>query len=703
MFERFPIAQAPNESQTEDDLIWPVLHLLGWNASLRQQNLSTQGREDVPDGLLFSDQAAKDRANAFAEEWRRYELGLAVVESKRWLQPLDRRSGSRAAEGVAPSTQMLRYLRRVDDLTSGALRWGILTNGARWRLYYQGARSVSEQFSEIELAAALDLPGHNDGFFTLSDPERRRALKLFILFFRRHAFLPDAADSRTLHQRALDEGRFHQERVAANLSDLVFDRVFPELAGAIAPFFRSIATEGRLRALYDFENRRVFFPDVHASFKFCVFVASRKRLSEPAHGSYYLNNILELTEPERRFPLTAEEFAAVNPNTGTAPIFRTRRDAELTNAIYRRLPVLVDRSTGKERKTWPVKYATMFHMTNDSGRFRTREKLEEREGAWPIGGNRFESASGTWVPLYEGKMVQAFDHRAARIVVNPENLHRPASPLPATLEQHCDPDWLPTPQYWIEESQVSGVQPGPAIGNRQSAVAETTSLPQSVDADRVPRSLNSHWWIGWKDVTAPTNIRTVIAAAIPYSGVGNTFPILLSDGTRDAFVSAAPLMLANLNAVPLDYVARQKVQGKHLNWYIVEQLPVVPPERYEVVRFGPKTATEVVREAVLELTYTAHGMAPFARDLGYVEETGATRPPFHWDERRRLRLRAKLDAVYFHLYGVTDRDDIRYVYSTFPIVERQETAACGGYRSRDMCLAYLNALAAGRPDAEPDA
>ena len=129
---------------------------------------------------------------------------------------------------------MLRYLRRVDDLTSGALRWGILTNGARWRLYYQGARSVSEQFFEIDLAALLDLPGHNDGLFALSQPERRHGLKLFVLFFRREAFLPGTADSRTLHQRALDEGRFHQERVAAKLSDLVFGRVFLELARAIA-------------------------------------------------------------------------------------------------------------------------------------------------------------------------------------------------------------------------------------------------------------------------------------------------------------------------------------------------------------------------------------------------------------------------------------------------------------------------------------
>ena len=233
IFDRFPIDQTPNESQTEDDLIWPVLEHLGWAASLRQQNLSPRGREDVPDGLLFADDAAKDHANGFAEEWKRYEFGLAVVESKRWLRPLDRRSGRRGEE-TAPSTQMLRYLRRVDDLTTGNLRWGILTNGSRWRLYYQGARSVSEQFFEIDLAAVLNLPGHNEGLFALSGEDRRHWLKVFALVFRQNAFLPSPADERTFHQRALEEGKFYEERVAANLSDLVFGHVFPELARAIA-------------------------------------------------------------------------------------------------------------------------------------------------------------------------------------------------------------------------------------------------------------------------------------------------------------------------------------------------------------------------------------------------------------------------------------------------------------------------------------
>ena len=432
-----------------------------------------------------------------------------------------------------------------------------------------------------------------------------------------------------------------------------------------APFFKGVATEGRLKALYDFENKKVFFPDVHASFKFCIFVASPSPIGEAANCAFYLHSVAELADSERCFPLTAEAFARVNPNTGTAPIFRTRRDAELTTAIYDRLPVLADRWAVEEVKAWPVKYTRMFDMTNDSGLFRTRAELEEREGAWPIAGNRFASPAGAWVPLYEGKMVQAFDHRAASVVVNLENQHRPAQPEPATLDQHRNPEWLPDPQYWVLHGE--------------------TSFPTAVHL------------LGFKDVTAPTNVRSMIAALIPGSGAGNTLPIVLVD---EGEAAGSVLLLANFNAAPFDYVTRQKIQGQHLNWFIVEQLPVVSPDRYESVRFGPKTASEIVREAVLELTYTAHDIAPFARDMGHVDDDGDVLPPFEWDEDRRRHLRAKLDAVYFYLYGVTDRDDVRYIYSTFPIVEHQETAAYGTYRSRDLCLAWMNALAAGDPDAE---
>ena len=88
-------------------------------------------------------------------------------------------------------------------------------------------------------------------------------------------------------------------------------------------------------------------------------------------------------------------------------------------------------------------------------------------------------------------------------------------------------------------------------------------------------------------------------------------------------------------------------------------------------------------------------MAPFARDLGY----GG--PPFVWDEEERRHLRARLDALYFHLYGLS-RKDAGYILDTFPIVRREDKKAFGRYRTRDMVLAYMNALDAGDTEAVVD-
>ena len=127
-------------------------------------------------------------------------------------------------------------------------------------------------------------------------------------------------------------------------------------------------------------------------------------------------------------------------------------------------------------------------------------------------------------------------------------------------------------------------------------------------------------------------------------------------------------------------------------WYIVEQLPVIAPADYDRT-FGPTTARDLVRDHVLRLTYTAHDMAPFARDLGY------DGPPFIWNEEERRHLRARLDALYFHLYGLS-RADAAYILDTFPIVRRHDKAAFGHYRTKAMVLAYYNALAAGDTDVE---
>ena len=433
-----------------------------------------------------------------------------------------------------------------------------------------------------------------------------------------------------------------------------------------ARFFKSVSTSGRVGGLFDFENRKIFFPDVHASFKFCalIFGGEERRFAE-TECAFFLHDTATVHDPDRCFPLAPADFARVNPNTGTAPVFRTRRDADITRRIYERHPVLVDRSGGDEVRAWPVRYVRMFDMTNDSHLFRTAAKLEAN-GFYPVQGNRWKKGEELYLPLYEGKMVQAFDHRAASIVVNLENLNRPAQPREASLNESSDPKWLPDPQYWVRE-----------------------------DAYEWPDSLE--WTLGLKHVTAPTNVRTMIASVLPRAGFGNSLPILLppfdypSDGAK-LYKKYSHLIVANLNSIPFDFVTRQKVQGQNLNLFLVEQLPVIAPADYDRT-FGPTTARALVRHHVLRLTYTAHDMAPFARDLGYHG------PPFIWNEEERRHLRARLDALYFHLYGLS-RDDAAYILDTFPIVRRHDKAAFGTYRTKEMILAYYNALAAGDTDTD---
>jgi hypothetical protein len=81
-------------------------------------------------------------------------------------------------------------------------------------------------------------------------------------------------------------------------------------------------------------------------------------------------------------------------------------------------------------------------------------------------------------------------------------------------------------------------------------------------------------------------------------------------------------------------------------------------------------------------------MRPFTEDMGYDGE------PFRWDEEDRRHRRARLDAIYFRLYGIGE-DDADYILDTFPIVREQDERTFGRYRTKEMILAYMRAFAAG--------
>ena len=216
LFQDFANYHNPNETQTEQDLIRPLLELLGWTDELPQQTSS--GGEDIPDLLLFADAQAKTRAGSQASP---YLEALAVAELKRFRRPLDTRGTGKGTQASSPHAQILRYLATAENVTDGQLRWGILTNGSVWRLYDLKTRPRATAFYEADLQALL----------TADDEDGLRA---FHLLFRRSAFVRRPGAAATFLETALDEGRRYEQRVAQSLAGVVFERVFPSLVQALA-------------------------------------------------------------------------------------------------------------------------------------------------------------------------------------------------------------------------------------------------------------------------------------------------------------------------------------------------------------------------------------------------------------------------------------------------------------------------------------
>lgn len=392
-------------------------------------------------------------------------------------------------------------------------------------------------------------------------------------------------------------------------------------------FFSQLMESERLVALYDFENRRKIFEDVDGRFKFCILLICGVKLkSMLSDFAFFIHRLQDLRETKRHISLTASDIKLLNPNTNTCPIFRSNRDAEITKAIYKRVPVLIDHRRKEGGNPWGIRFHTMFHQTNDAELFTTAEELKKKR--YRLEGNRWVKGKKTYLPLYEAKMIQMYDHRAASIRIDEKNWMRQGQTVSTSSVEHMNPEFVAIPRWWVEESNVK------------------KSL-----SDYTPRFL-----VGFKDITSPTNQRTMIASFIPCSAVTNHFPLLLN--SQVAMLQAC--LLANLNSIIFDFITRQKIGGVTLNFFIVEQLPAFHPDRYENNCPWSKSSTlrEWISERVLKLTCTSNDMIPLAEAAGFKEKV------HNWDERERAELMAELDAAFFLLYEI-EREDVEYILSTF--------------------------------------
>ncbi|MFW6721966.1 Eco57I restriction-modification methylase domain-containing protein [Streptomyces sp. MAR4 CNY-716] len=427
--------------------------------------------------------------------------------------------------------------------------------------------------------------------------------------------------------------------------------------------FSDFTRRGAVAALYDFENRKQIFVGVDSRYKFCLLSLVGRELREPtARFAFFLEGPVDLDDVERVFALSPEEIELINPNTGTLSIFRTRRDADLTAAIYRRVPVLWNEGE-REGNPWGISFkATFFHMTDDSDIFCTREELEG--AGWELRGNVFARDGKRMLPLYEGKMAHHFDHRWNTYYGTGNEDRRRLS-----LAEKQEAARAAMPRYWVEEEgDIPTVRNG-----------------REVKVPGVARRLKElgwehEWLCGWRDVCRTTDERTAIAALLPLGAVGHTYPLMLPLMSADL----VGVLVAAQSSLVFDFVSRQKIGGIHMALMTWKQLPVPAPRDME-------SHSPFITPRFLELAYTALDMAPLARDL---DDSGA---PFRWDEDRRAQIRAELDAYFLHLYGVS-RDDADYILDFFQSetggLKKNEIAKYGHYRTKGLVLTEYDRMAA---------
>ena len=421
-------------------------------------------------------------------------------------------------------------------------------------------------------------------------------------------------------------------------------------------FFSDIIENRSLGSLYSFENEEFLFPGVHHATKFCLITVSGSlRPEAEAEFTFFARQITDLQDPKRCFRLSAEDISLLNPNTKTCPVFRGRRDAAITKAIYQRVPVLTKEGPPEENP-WGVSFKQgLFNMTTDSGLFQNRKQLEG--DGWYLEENIFVKGEDRYLPLYEAKMVHHFDHRFGTYQGQTEAQANQGKLPELDERQHQKADLFLQPRYWVSQEEVQ---------------------------ERLTGRWNQEWLLGWRDVCRCTDQRTVIASVFPRMGVSGKLPLILP---ADRHLLVVSCLLANLDSFILDYLARQKVGGTSLSFFYLKQLPVLGPSLFATAApwFTSRSYADWLHPVVLELTYTAWDLEPFAKNCGY------NGPPFRWDSERRILLRAELDAAFLHLYGI-NREDADYILNTFPIVRRNDEAEFGEYRTKRVILEVYDAM-----------
>lgn len=396
-------------------------------------------------------------------------------------------------------------------------------------------------------------------------------------------------------------------------------------------YFDEIAGNKRLVSLFDFENREKIFKAVDSRMKFSLLTLGVN--VGQAVFCFFATNTSQITEPHRRFTLSADDIRLLNPNTRTCPIFRSQADAELTQKIYSRVPIFSE-LTQSNGNPWKENLSRIFDMGK-----KTEQQLAEKSE--PL--NSYQ--------LYEAKYFNQYDHRFSTICPNGSDI------IVINHEKQ-------NPNYEIDSKFIM-------------EVAETEKRLTSSKS-------YSRWLIAYRNITNATNERTIIASVLPRCATNYSVRLCIVE----APITYQACLLGNLNSIVADYVVRQKIGGTNLSDYIFRQIAILSPQNYT-----PENIEYIVPR-VLELVFTSECIRPFAEDLGYTGEPFVWNPERR--ALIRAELDAAFFHLYLgseHEWkesGTKEllehfpmpRRAVDFIMETFPIVKRKDEQKYGRYYTK---------------------
>ncbi|MDO6423062.1 Eco57I restriction-modification methylase domain-containing protein [Saccharophagus degradans] len=413
-------------------------------------------------------------------------------------------------------------------------------------------------------------------------------------------------------------------------------------------FFSYLANSGRIVSIFDFINEEKIF-SIDSRMKFTLFTGGYVSDASPKFG-FFLTNVNQISAYS--YELSVHDIELMNPNTKTCTIFRSRYDADLALDIHKSgVPLARDSNGSSFNGT--VQLHRMFNATTDKHLFKALYESDE--------------VSDCFLPVYEAKYIWSFDHRFATFENCSYDDQVSGNATESSTNQKAYFDWAIKPRSYVESKHLS-------------------SFNSKYD-------WKYRWYLAIRMVSSPTNERTCICSIIPFSGSVNSLNLF-----THIDINEACLLLANLNSLVVDYIARSKVGNQNVNQWIVKQLPVISTKKYS------ENDLIFIKSRVLELVYTAYDLKSFAADLGYNGE------PFRFNPARRHQLKCELDAFYAKLYGL-NLNELLYILDpaeimgenctsqTFRVLKSKELKEFGEYRTRRLVLEAWDKLEAGALEA----